>query len=416
MRQSDRWRILTAAFLRASATGLTGVLLALYLAERGDGPGAIGLTIGLGLAGGALGTLATGFLADRLGRRPFLVILSALSAAGGLALAAGVQGPLLGAAVLLGMVNGMGRDRGAASTLDQVMLPGTADDRSRTALLSWYHLVVDLGHAAGSLAAVLPVALRAAFHCDVLTSYRWSFGAYALAGAVVAALYAGLSPAVEVAAAPTSAVPKDPQVRSTIRRFAALSGIDSLGGGFLTTALVSYWFYRRFGANEATLAPFFFAARLLNAASYLLAARLARRIGLVNTMVFTHLPSSLVLLMVPFAPTIALAMGLFLVREALVEMDVPTRQSYLLAVVPPTDRTFAASATALARNTAWAISPGIAGWAMGALSLSAALVAGAGLKIAYDLTLFALFRRLRPPEETSPPAPARRNPAEGTVV
>src|SRR5262247_2837218 len=120
MRQPDRWRILTAAFLRASATGLTGVLLALYLAEQGHGPGAIGLTIGLGLAGGALGTLATGFLADRLGRRPFLVILSALSAAGGLALAAGLRGPLLGAAVLLGMVNGMGRDRGAASTLDQV--------------------------------------------------------------------------------------------------------------------------------------------------------------------------------------------------------------------------------------------------------------------------------------------------------
>lgn len=407
----DRWRILTAAFLRASATGLTGVLLALYLAEQGNGPGAIGLTIGLGLAGGAVGTLATGFLADRLGRRPFLVILSALSAAGGIALAAGLRGPLLGAAILLGMVNGMGRDRGAASTLDQVMLPGT-DDRNRTALLSWYHLVVDLGHAAGSLAAALPVVLRATFHLDQLTSYRWAFGAYALVGAVVAALYAGLSPAVEVVAAPTSVVPADPQVRRTIRRFAALSGIDSLGGGFLTTALVAYWFYRRFGVSEATLAPFFFAARLLNAASYLLAARLANKIGLVNTMVFTHLPSSLVLLLVPFAPTIGLAMGLFLVREALVEMDVPTRQSYLLAVVPPAHRTFGASATALARNTAWAISPGIAGWAMGALGLSAALVAGAGLKIGYDLTLFALFRRLRPPEENA----LRRNSAAGTVV
>ena len=408
---TDRWRILSAAFLRASATGLTGVLLALYLAEQGNGPGAIGLTIGLGLAGGAVGTLATGFLADRLGRRPFLIILSALSAAGGIALAAGLRGPLLGAAVFLGMVNGMGRDRGAASTLDQVMLPGT-DDRSRTTLLSWYHLVVDLGHAAGSLAAALPVVLRGTFHIDQLTSYRWSFGAYAVVVGIVAILYAGLSPAVEIAAAPTSVVPADPQVRRTIRRFAALSGIDSLGGGFLTTALVAYWFYRRFGVNEATLAPFFFAARLLNAGSYLLAARLAKKIGLVNTMVFTHLPSSLVLLMVPFAPTIGLAMALFLVREALVEMDVPTRQSYLLAVVPPANRTFGASATALARNTAWAISPGIAGWAMGALGLSAALVAGAGLKIGYDLTLFALFRRLRPPEESV----LRRNSTAETVV
>jgi MFS family permease len=382
--------------------------LALYLAEQGSGPAAIGLTIGLGLAGGAIGTLLTGVLADRLGRRTFLILLSGLFVLGGAGLAFGLRGVSLAAAMFIGMVNGMGRDRGAASTLDQVMLPGTGDDRARTSLLSWYHLVVDLGHASGSLAAVLPVAFRATFHCDVRTSYQWSFGLYAAVGTLVTLLYAGLSPAVEVhrgteGSAPQQSVPADPMVRRIIRRFAALSGIDSLGGGFLTTALVAYYFYRRFGVDEAVLAPFFFAARLLNAASYLLAARLARRIGLVNTMVFTHLPSSLILLLVPFAPNLALAMGLFLLRELLVEMDVPTRQSYLLAVVPPAERTFAASLTALARNTAWAISPGIAGWAMGALGLSAALVAGAGLKVGYDLTLFGLFRRLRPPEEQPVP-------------
>jgi hypothetical protein len=239
---------------------------------------------------------------------------------------------------------------------------------------------------------------------------------------LVALLYSRLSPAVEVHAGARgqrtpSPIPADPAVRRTIRRFAALSGIDSLGGGFLTTALVAYYFYRRFGADESVLAPFFFAARLLNAASYLLAARLARRIGLVFTMVFTHLPSSLILLLVPLAPSLGIAMGLFLLRELLVEMDVPTRQSYLLAVVPPAERTFAVSLTALARNTAWAISPGIAGWAMGALGLSAALVAGAGLKVGYDLTLFGLFRRLRPPEERpfSTPGPEAVAPSAPTA-
>jgi MFS family permease len=398
---SDRLRIFASAYLRASATGLAGVLLGLYLAAQGKGPGAIGLTIGLGLAGNAVGTLAAGVLADRLGRRGFLVIISILFAIGGVGLALGLRGAWLAAAIFFGMVNGMGRDRGAASTLDQVMLPATGDDRVRTSLLSWYHLTVDLGHATGSLAAALPVAFRAAFHCDTMTSYRWSFGAYVAVATVVALLYAGLSPAVEVAraATPKSPVPADPAVRSIIRRFAALSGIDSLGGGFLTTALIAYYFYRRFGVDEAVLAPFFFAARLLNAASYLLAARLARRIGLVNTMVFTHLPSSLILLLVPFAPSLGLAMALFLVRELLVEMDVPTRQSYLLAVVPPEHRTFGASLAALARNTAYAISPGIAGWAMGSLGLSAALVAGSTLKVGYDLVLYKLFRGIRPPEE-----------------
>ncbi len=191
-------------------------------------------------------------------------------------------------------------------------------------------------------------------------------------------------------------------MRSVIRRFAALSGLDSLGGGFLTTALIAYWFYRRFGVGEEALAPFFFAARILNAVSYLAAARLARSIGLVNTMVFTHLPSSLILIAVPFAPSLGLAMGLFLARELLVEMDVPTRQSYLLALVPAGHRTLAASMTALARQAAWAVSPGIAGWAMGSVGLSAALFAGAGLKVAYDLMLFAGFRRLKPPEEAPP--------------
>jgi MFS family permease len=410
---SDRVLIFIAAWLRSTATGLLGVILALYLAERGAGPFMIGLTIGLGLAGNACAMLAAGFFADRIGRRRYLILLSILAALGGLALAFGAAGAVLAIAAFLGMVNGMGRDRGPASTLDQVMLPATTADERRTAVLSWYHVIVDAGHAAGSLAALAPVYLRAGLGIDVLRSYQLTFGAYSALAVLAAMLYARLSPQVEVrppspasAGDEPGAMPSPPRhLRAVIRRFAMLSGLDSLGGGFLTTALVAYWFYRRFGVDEETLAPFFFAARVLNAVSYLAAARLARAIGLVNTMVFTHLPSSLILLFVPFAPSIGLAMGLFLLRELLVEMDVPTRQSYLLALVPPGHRTLAASMTALARQAAWAISPGIAGWAMGNLGLSAALLAGAGLKVVYDLTLFASFRRLKPPEETRARAP-----------
>jgi Na+/melibiose symporter-like transporter len=287
------------------------------------------------------------------------------------------------------------------------MLPATTADERRTAVLSWYHVIVDAGHAAGSLAALAPVYLRTGLGVDFLRSYQLTFGLYAVLALLAGILYATLSPRMELPVQAASAGAEtsrsaSPHVRSVIRRFAALSGLDSLGGGFLTTALIAYWFYRRFGVDEQTLAPFFFTARVLNAVSYLAAARLARAIGLVNTMVFTHLPSSLILLLVPFAPSLAPAMGLFLARELLVEMDVPTRQSYLLALVPAGHRTLAASMTALARQAAWAVSPGIAGWAMGSLGLSAALIAGAGLKVAYDLMLFAAFRRLKPPEERPP--------------
>ncbi len=191
-----------------------------------------------------------------------------------------------------------------------------------------------------------------------------------------------------------------------VARFAALSGLDSLGGGFLTTALISYWFFQRFGADESFLGPLFFAVRVLNGLSHLGAAYLARKIGLVNTMVFTHLPSSLLLMAVPFAPSLTVAVLLFLLREGLVEMDVPTRQSYLMAVVGEEERTKAAGITNLVRGAAWAVAPVMAGSLMKTLSLSAPLFIGSGLKIGYDLLLYRTFRKLKPPEELEIPPPA----------
>jgi predicted MFS family arabinose efflux permease len=190
-----------------------------------------------------------------------------------------------------------------------------------------------------------------------------------------------------------------PESKKIVAKITALFSLDAFGGGFLTDALVAYWFFRRFGIGEQDLGIVFFAVHILNACSHLGAAWLARHIGLVNTMVFTHLPSSLFLMAVPLAPSFKIAVLLFLCREALVEMDVPTRQSYVAAMVLPNERTFASGITNLARNLFWAIGSSVAGLVMQNLAFSAPLVIGGGSKVAYDLALYRAFRKLRPPEE-----------------
>jgi predicted MFS family arabinose efflux permease len=191
-----------------------------------------------------------------------------------------------------------------------------------------------------------------------------------------------------------------PESKRILAKLTALFSLDAFGGGFLTDALVAYWFFRRFGIGEHDLGLVFFAVHILNACSHVGAAWLARRIGLVNTMVFTHLPSSLFLMAVPFAPSFKWAVLLFLCREALVEMDVPTRQSYVAALVRPGERTFASGITNLARNIFWAVGSATAGFLMQALTFSAPLLIGGGAKVTYDVLLYSSFRALKPPEET----------------
>jgi predicted MFS family arabinose efflux permease len=191
----------------------------------------------------------------------------------------------------------------------------------------------------------------------------------------------------------------DRQTKNAVIKLAALFGIDSIGGGFLSSALIAYWFFERYGFSQRELAMLFFAARLLNALSHIGAAWLARRIGLLNTMVLTHAPSSVLLMIAPAAASGALAAALFLGRESLVEMDVPTRQSYVMAIVPPHRRTYASGITNLTRTVGWAIGPPIAGVIMQYVALAAPLFIGGGLKIVYDIVLYRSFRHLRPPEE-----------------
>lgn len=395
----DRQRLYAAAFLRAVATGLIGVLLGLYLARRGFDAGAIGLVIGSGLSGAAVSAAWAMYCADRFGRRRALLLLSVLAVAGGALLA--FTGHVAGAcaAAFLGMVNGMGRDRGALLVVEQAILPATAAPAERTRVFAWYNVLQDTGHACGGLLAVTPALLAAAAGVDELEGYGATLGIYVLLVLGAGTLYRGLSPAIETERPAAAGAAVSPASRRIVLRISGLFAVDSVAGGFLGTALLSYFFFERFGAGEAAIAVLFFLARAANAVSHLGAAWLAQRIGLINTMVFTHIPSSLALVAVALVPEFWMAAALFLVRELLVEMDVPTRQSYVMAVVQPQERTWASGVTTLVRMGGWAVAPFAAGFLMQGLALATPLLIGAGMKIGYDLLLWKSFRELKPPEE-----------------
>lgn len=396
------WIIYSAAFLRSTGVGLTGVLLGVYLSRAGFSAGQIGVVITAGLAGLATAMLVVSLLGDRLGRRRVLVTISLLGALGGLALA--FTSNLSGLLVLafVGLVNGMGTDRGPAFALDQALIPQTVPDDRRTRALSWHSLIMDIGHAMGALMAALPLLVSGLLQIDLFAAYRVTFGLYALLSLLGALVYLFLSPEIEAHRELSTDFPRarlSPQSKTVVTRLAALSGIDSLGGGFLTDALIAYWFFHRFGVTESTLGVIFFAGNLLNSGSYLVAAWLARRIGLLNTMVFTHIPSSLLLMTIPLAPSAGWALVFYLGWESLVEMDVPTRQSYIMAVVRPEERTYASGVTNLARNIARSLTPSLAGFLMQKVALAMPLFLGGAIKITYDVLLYSAFRRLKPPEE-----------------
>lgn len=391
-----------AGFLRSLGMGFMGVVLGIYLFRAGFSSLRIGLVIAAGLTGSAMATIIVSFSADRLGRRRCLVILSLLGTLSGMALALSPNFWLILLTAFISMLNGTGTDRSPSFVLDQAIVPGLAPDAKRTWNLAWYNVLLDGGGSLGALSSALPILLQRHFGLSIFGSYRFSFFAYSGLWVAVAALYLFLSNAVEISnPLPLAGIRSklSPETRSVITRLTALFSLDAFGGGFLTDALVAYWFFRRFGVAEYDLGVVFFAVHVLNAGSHLGAAWLAHRIGLVNTMVFTHLPSSLFLIAVPFAPSLRWALVLFLCREALVEMDVPTRQSYVAAMVNAAERTFAAGVTNLARNVFWAVGSAAAGFAMQIVSFGAPLLIGGGTKVLYDLLLYGSFRRLKAPEE-----------------
>jgi len=310
-----------AGFLRSLGVGLMGVVLGIYLFRVGLSSFTIGLVIATGLAGAALATIIVSFAADRLGRKRSLIFLSLLAGIGGLALALSPAIGVLLTMAFIGMLNGTGTDRSASFALDQAIVPGLAPDSKRTWNLAWYNVLLDGGGSLGALAAALPLFLQHRLSLSLVNSYKVVFFSYSGLCLIVATLYAFLSLGVEVGKppAPTElSAGMTAENKRILAKLTALFSLDAFGGGFLTDALVAYWFFRRFGIAEHDLGLVFFAVHILNACSHLGAAWLARRIGLVNTMVFTHLPSSLFLVVVPVSASFKLAVVLFLCREALV--------------------------------------------------------------------------------------------------
>ena len=397
-RFGNREIIYAASTLRAVANGLIGVIAGIYFAKLGFDTPAMGAVLSAGIAGATLAAAYVTLWGDRVGRRRGLMLIAALSAAGGLVVGLASDEYIVGVAAFLGMLNALGKDRAAALALEQAILPDAVEAALRTKAFAWYNVIQDIGHGTGAALAALPYLLRAALGLSELGSLRAAVLLYALLFAASALLYARLSPRAE-SASRGEKLRVAPASRAILTRLSLLFALDSFAGGFLGSALFAYFFYQQFGVSEAVIGMLFVGARIMNAFSHLGAAWLAQRIGLVNTMVFTHTPSSLLLLTIPFAGSFHIAAILFLLREGLAEMDVPTRQSYLMAVVRPEERTFAGGVTNLARMAARSVAPVLAGGAMQALALWTPIVAAALMKISYDWLLYSSFRKIKPPEE-----------------
>lgn len=381
--------ICLGAFFRSVGIGYLSVVFSFSLASIELTATQIGILVSLGLAGGATGTLGVVLFANRFGQRRFLILLSLLFMMGGIGFSIRPSFNLMALLAFIGMVNGMGRDRGAAPSLEQAMLP--EGGASATASYVRYWVVVDVGLAIGSLLGGIPGLLRQITDQVYPITFSIYTGLVALSGL----FYLGLSPRWD-AARPTPQTTLTPHSKRNLWRLSGLSAIDSFAGGFLASTLIAYWLYARFGVDETTVGPLFFAARVFNILSYLAAGWVAKKIGLLNTMVFTHLPSHLMLFGMAVSPTFSMAATFFLLRECLVEMDVPTRQAYLVAMVAPHERTFATGVVNLTRTAAWSVAPIFSGYAMASLSLLAPLIVGGGIKIVYDLLLLYSFRDVKP--------------------
>jgi MFS family permease len=398
-RPSDIPLLFATRALRMFAYGLASVVLVLHLAAAGEPEARIGLLVSLTLLGDVAISLAVTTRADRVGRRRMLVLGGALMAAAGAAFAFTTSFPLLALAATVGVLSPSGNEVGPFLPIEQAALAQELGPDARTSAFAWYQLTGALATAVGALAGgVLAEALQRA-GLPPLRSYQLVFAAYAAAGLALAVVFSRLSARVEPPRGPAPAARSTlglHRSRGVVLRLSALFSLDAFAGGFVVQSFVAWWFHRRFGAGPALLGAIFFGANVLAGASALSAAAVARRFGLVNTMVFTHLPSNVLLALVPFMPTLSLAVAVLLLRFSISQMDVPTRQSYTMAVVDPDERSAAAGVTGIARTVGAAVAPLAAGPLYAAASLAAApfLVAG-GLKVVYDLALWRSFRHVR---------------------
>jgi MFS family permease len=404
---ADGRLLFATRFVRLFAYGALSVVLVLYLVGLGFSEAQTGLLLTAILLGDTIVSLLLTTRADRIGRRRMLLAGAALMTAAGLAFAATDRLWLLVVAGAIGVISPSGQEVGPFLPIEQAALAQVVPDRARTDVFAWYTLAGSLATACGALAGGWLAATLQAGWAPV-PSYRAVVVLYAGIGAALCVLFSRASASVEAPASGTAVEAPSVMARfsglhrsqAVVLRLSALFALDSFGGGFVVQSFAAYWFHLRFGVDAKTLGMLFFGANVLAGCSALVASRLASRIGLVNTMVATHLPSNVLLILIPLMPTLPLAMLVLLLRFSISQMDVPTRQSYTMAVVPPGERAAASGITGVARTTGAAVSPLFAGLLFAHPSLIDVpfYVAGA-LKIAYDLLLFRAFRSVKPPEE-----------------
>lgn len=402
--------LFSTRIIRLFCYGFLSVVLALYLSEVGLSEGQIGLLLTFTLVGDALISLWLTTSADRLGRRRILILGALLMAGAGVVFILTRNIILLTVAAIVGVLSPSGNEIGPFLSVEQAGLTEIVPDKRRTQIFAWYNLAGSFATATGALTGGWLTQILQDNRWPALQAYRVVLIGYALGGFLLLLLFLNLSKGVEVKAAGDSVkrVLGLHRSRQVVFKLSSLFAMDAFAGGLLVQSLIAYWFHVRFGVEPGVLGSIFFGANILAGMSALLAIRMANRFGLINTMVFTHIPSNILLMLVPFMPTLQLAIAVLLVRFSISQMDVPTRQSYTMAVVAPDERAAASGVTAIARSVGASVSPALTGLLFGIPALfNAPFLLSGGLKIIYDLLLYREFREIRPPEETQ----GRGNPA-----
>ena len=399
----DGWLLFASRMTRLFAYGFLSVVLVLYLVQVGLSEGQIGLLLTLTLVGDTLISLWITTNADRIGRKRMLIVGAGLMLLAGVLFALTRNYVLLVIAATIGVISPSGNEVGPFLSIEQAALSQIVPDRLRTGVFAWYNLVGFFATATGALAGGSLAQVLQSGGTDPLQSYRVIVVGYALLGVVMAGIFSRLSAQAEAPRA--QSVPIGTRFglhksRNVVLRLSSLFAVDAFAGGFVVQSILAYWFTLRWGADPGQLGAIFFGANIMSGISALLAARIAAKIGLIRTMVFTHIPSNVLLMLVPLMPNLPLAILVLLVRHSISQMDVPTRQSYTMAVVSPDERSAASGITGIARTTGSSLAPVFVGPLMASATLlgSVFFISG-GLKIIYDLALYYNFVKLPPPEE-----------------
>jgi MFS family permease len=395
--------LLTARILRTFAYGFLSIILGIYLKLLGFDDIQIGLILSITLINSVIFTLVASFYADKLGRRKTLVIYAILMSISGVVFMFAENYTVIALAALIGTINVTGSETGAFLSIEQAILPQTVKNaNNKNTIFALYNMVGTFSMSAGILISGLP-SILGLYGFNQIESIRSLFALYSLFGIGVVITYLMLTKEIETRQAVVRPITKtfSPKSKLIVGKLSGLFAIDSFAGGFVIQSIVSLWFFTKFGADLTILSYIFSAAGVLTAFSFIVATKIADRIGLINTMVFTHIPSNILLILVGFAPNLSVAIALYLTRMALSQMDVPTRQSYTVRVVDEGERTAAAGITNVSRNVAQTISPSLTGYILQSLpSLAAPFVLSGILKIVYDISLYLNFRNVKPKDES----------------